>query len=97
MILSPADAVMLDRRICEERMISLYPPCAAPDWVTWIFTYSFVPFVCALRHDGIVAPRCLADEIDWSTTVAVRFETPWGDAIDPRDNEPGELDWSDYE
>ena len=47
--------------------------------------------------DGVVAPWRLADEIDWQTAVAVRFETPWGDRIDPRDTEDGDLDWGDYE
>ena len=52
----------------------------------------------AMRADGSVAPWRLADEIDWSTAVAVRFETPWGDRIDPRDNENyNDLDWGDYE
>lgn len=90
MILSPAQLVPIDRRIVEEQMIALDPPFVEPTWAYAIFAYSFVP-------NGTVAPWRLADEIDWSTAVAVRFETPWGDRIDPRDAEEDDLDWGDYE
>ena len=98
MILSRAQLVTIDRRIQEERMIALDPPFGEPDWSHYISDYSFVPNCIAMRADGSVAPWRLADEIDWSTAVAVRFETPWGDRIDPRYNENyNDLDWGDYE
>ena len=97
MILSPAQLVPIDRRIVEEQMIALDPPFVAPSWAYAIFAYSFVPNCFAMAADGTVAPWRLADEIDWSTAVAVRFETPWGDRIDPLDAEENDLDWGDYE
>lgn len=97
MILSPAQLGPINRRIAEEQMIALDPPFEEPSWASLIFGYSFVPNCFAMTADGVVASWRLADEIDWSTAVAVRFETPWGDRIDPRDTEDGDLDWGDYE
>ena len=98
MILTADRHVMLARRITEERMIALEPPFEAPDWSHWLNAYSFVPNAFVMAADGVVARWCPADEIVWSTAVAVRFEAPWGDAIDPRDLEDtGDLDWGDYE
>lgn len=78
----PATRVMLDRRICEERMIGLTPPFERPDWLYLIGGLDSVPVAFVMDDAGHVAARwVLADEIDWSRAVAVRFETRFGNAI----------------
>lgn len=84
--ISPAARVMLDRRIAEEGMIAINPPFQRPDWVVRFNRFSFVPLAFVMSGDGIVGRRrVLVDEIDWHGVVAVRFETPFGNPIDPAD------------
>jgi|GEM_PF-2269570 len=81
--IGPAARVMLDHRIAEERMVALDPPFERPDWLYSITSLSCMPQAFVMGASGQVARRwVLADEVDWSCAVGVRFETPWGKPID---------------
>lgn len=81
---APAVRVLIDRRIAEERMTPLYPPFERPDWFDDIGCFAFVPNAFVMDATGTVSIRwCPADEIDWTSVVAVRLETSWGALIDP--------------
>ncbi len=76
------DWIMLDRRIAEERLIALDPPFVRPEWLWQYLGCGFVPNAFTMGVDGAVAALWTpADEVDWSTVVAVRFEAPWGSPL----------------
>lgn len=89
--IAPATRAMLDRRIGEERMIALAPAFERPDWFYLISGLNSVPAAFVMDATGHVAPRwVLADEVDWSRAVAIRFETRFGNAISLEDLDPDE-------
>jgi hypothetical protein len=82
--IAPAARVLLDRRIVEERMVALHPPFERPDWLYGILGLSFVPNAFVMDATGAAARSWVpADEVGWSSAVAVRFETSFGNAIYP--------------
>ncbi len=82
--IAPAARVLLDRRIAEERMVALHPPFERPDWFYEIVGLSFVPNAFVMDATGTIARGWVpADEVDWSSAVAVRLETSWGKEIHP--------------
>lgn len=84
--ISSAARVMLDRRIAEEGLTAINPPFQRPDWIVELNRFSFVPLAFVMTGDGVVGRRrVLADEINWHSIVAVRFETPLGNSIDLAD------------
>lgn len=77
---SPHSArIRLESLIAQERMIALDPPFERPEWAYTLFGFSWMPIAFVMDATGTVSPRwIMADEINWSTVVAVRFETPGG-------------------
>lgn len=77
--ITPAQRVMLDRRIAEEAMLALNPPFERPDWLYAALNLSAKPIAFVMGADGVVAPRWqLIDEVDWHRVCAVRLETSFG-------------------
>ena len=77
--ITPAQRVMLDRRIAEEAMLALNPPFERPDWLCDALNLSAKPIAFVMGADGVVAPRWqLIDEVDWHRVCAVRLETSFG-------------------
>ncbi len=87
----PAARVHLDRRIAEEGCIELAPPFERPEWLHAMTNLSFTPIAFVMAADGVLSPRWqLIDEVDWSRTVAVRLETPYGAPINIEAFDDGE-------
>ena len=84
--IAPVARVLLDRRIVEERMVALHPPFERPEWFYGVAALSYVPNAFVMDATGAVARGWVpADEVDWSSAVAVRLETSWGKEIHPDD------------